>query len=97
VCHDQERAVVAREGTTLEDDQAAIVSIREKCDIVFAGFETLRQLQRAARDAIEAVRQNPSDAAYAAAMSVVASVTAQWDTIRDLLRQHELIEERPTP
>jgi hypothetical protein len=95
VCNAQEQVIVARTGTTLEEDQAAIAEIREKCDIVFHGFTVLRALQTEARATIEAVRENPTDAAYAAAMLIIGRVTEQWKTIKALLEEHGLIEETP--
>lgn len=52
-CDEAEGAIIARAGTTYEQDREAIASIRSVCDRIFAGFETVRLAHRAARAAVD--------------------------------------------
>ncbi|MEM8884919.1 MAG: hypothetical protein AAGD14_12680 [Planctomycetota bacterium] len=43
-CHQRELAIVAREGTTREEDEIALAKIRAKCDRAFDGIEAAGEL-----------------------------------------------------
>lgn len=43
-CYQKQRAIIRREGTTREEDEAAITAIREDCDNAYAGLEAAGRL-----------------------------------------------------
>lgn len=52
-CDAARDAIIAREGTTYEQDRAAMDQIHEVCDPIVAGFEVLRGAQITARVALD--------------------------------------------
>jgi hypothetical protein len=81
-CDAHEAAIIARAGTSADDDRAAILATRETCDRFFGAFEAVRVAQRIARAAIE----GGGDAALQAAM---ASLAEAWAALRALAPEIE--------
>jgi hypothetical protein len=52
-CDEAEATVIARDGTTYEEDRESIAAIRSVCDRIFGAFETVRLAHRAARAAVD--------------------------------------------
>jgi hypothetical protein len=52
-CDEAEGVIIARAGTTYEQDRQAIDEIRVTCDRIFGAFDTLRLAHRSARAAVD--------------------------------------------
>lgn len=81
-CDEAELFVIARPGTTFEQDEAEMTAIRAACDRVFGGFDALRVAHRLARAAVD----GGGDALIAQAL---AELQAAWDALRALLPEIE--------
>lgn len=81
-CDEAEVFIIARAGTTYDEDAAAIASVRAVCDRVFAGFDALRVAHRVARAAVD----GGGEALITQAM---AELQAAWDALRALLPEIE--------
>jgi hypothetical protein len=79
-CDAYRNAIVAREGTTLEEDEAAMAEVDRICDAVVVGFEALRGTQLTARSAIDA------GASGVAAEAISAGLGA-WMELQELVPQ----------
>lgn len=79
LCDVLRNTIVARPGTTREQDRAAMDEVHSVCDRVVDGFETLRGSQLTARAAIDS---DPGGAVMAA----IATALALWPTVQALAR-----------
>lgn len=74
MCVAQERLVIARAGSTYEQDQDELMSIRHKCDKVLDLYEQLRRAHNVAADLVES-GQNADGA--------IADVVALWARVQE--------------
>lgn len=84
-CDAREAVVVERQNTTQAEDEAAIAEIRTQCDLVFSGFETVRQAQLAASRAIDAAIEDGDR--MDAAREAVAALGSAWTSLQPLLTE----------
>lgn len=88
-CDAARDAIIAREGTTYEDDRAAMDRVHEICDPMVLGFEALRASQVTARVAID------SGDLGATAATAVAEALELWNRLRRLVPQLSQLTEAP--
>lgn len=79
-CDAARDVIVEREGTTYEQDLAAMNRINEVCDAIVLGFESLRDGQQTAREALD------SGIAGAAAR-LIQGALARWADLQALVPQ----------
>lgn len=78
-CDELRDAIVAREGTTYEQDRAAMDSIHDVCDPIVTGFEALRGTQLTARAALD-------EGLTAAAEAAIREALALWPRLQAMVR-----------
>lgn len=81
-CFAAEDIVIARQGTTEEQDSAAMESIRSTCDRVFGAFDSLRIAHRLARSAVD----GGGEALVSTALQELHSA---WAALRQVLPEIE--------
>jgi hypothetical protein len=77
-CDAARDAIIARQGTSYEEDRRAMYEIHRVCDAMVAGFESLRGSQLTARAAID----SGADAAVAGA---IREALALWAELQSMI------------
>ena len=80
-CDAAHDAIIARAGTTYEEDRSAMDQIHEVCDGIVAGFESLRGAQITARAALDSGALGPTLAAG------IREALDLWERLRRLIPQ----------
>lgn len=83
-CDEARDAILARTGTTYEQDRRAMDQINAVCDSIVEGFETLRGSQRTARQAIDSGAEGAAATAIAEALALWPRLQALAEDIEDL-------------
>lgn len=93
VCEAKEQVIELRQGTTLEEDQAALREVRTRCDAIFNAFNKVREAQLDARTLAQRAEENPKlvESVYAA----VLQASNEWARVRELMSIAGFITERP--
>lgn len=84
-CDASEAVIVARAGTTAEQDAHDMADTRAACDRLFHAFEALRQAQLAARAAVDAAALSNDPQLLAHALTAVEAFRSAWVEVRAMV------------
>lgn len=91
-CDARAAQIVAREGTTQEEDEASFSQLQARCNATFEAFQTIRDLQQAARAAVASATEGNSDA-LADAQRILIELTEAWAHLKNMLEEAGLTTE----
>ncbi len=91
-CDARARQIIDRQGTTQEEDEAAFSQLQSRCNATFEAFQTIRELQQAARAAVQAATEGNSDA-LADAQRILIELTEAWAHLKNVLEEAGLTTE----
>lgn len=89
LCDAAEGAIVARQGSSAEEDQAAMGRVRRTCDGVFAAFEQIRARHQSARALVVAFEQTGADMDRDRVLDALGELQAAWRTLQSQWRISE--------
>ena len=91
-CDARGQQIVDRQGTTREEDERDFEELRTRCMATFEAFQSIRDLQQAARAAVTAATEGNSDA-LADAQRILVELTEAWVHLKNLLQEAGLTSE----
>ncbi len=91
-CDARAQQIVDREGSTREQDEADFEQLQARCNATFEAFQTIRELQQAARAAVASATEGNSDALQDA-QRLLLELTEAWAHLKNLLEEAGLTSE----
>jgi len=91
-CDARAQQIIDRADTTQEQDESDFERLQNRCNATFEAFQTIRELQQAARAAVESATEGNSDA-LADAQRILIELTEAWAHLKNMLEEAGLTSE----